>query len=94
MRLKNHQPRLREVAWVVLNSENPICQASIPALLVGQVIRHAGIGGVQAMSGNGFVLAIDLCMMMIEVEQRAGEASRETLAQRKMSLSWGFDSNA
>ena len=48
----------------MLNSKIPICQASIPALLLEKVIRQAGIGGVQTMSGKGFVLAIDLCMML------------------------------
>jgi hypothetical protein len=55
---------LRVVACVMLNSKIPICQASIPALLLEKVIRQAGIGGVQTMSGKGFVLAIDLCMML------------------------------
>jgi hypothetical protein len=55
---------LRVVACVMLNSNIPICQASIPALLLEKVIRQAGIGGVQTMSGKGFVLAIDLCMML------------------------------
>jgi hypothetical protein len=34
--------------------------------------------GVEDMSGKGFVLAIDLRIMMIEVEQRAGDASRSS----------------
>jgi hypothetical protein len=29
---KSHQPHLRVVAWLVLNSKNPIGQALIPAL--------------------------------------------------------------
>ncbi len=36
------------------------------------------MGGVQDVPGKGFVFAIDLRMTMIEVEQRAGEASRSS----------------
>ena len=41
--MKNHQPRLRVVAWVLLNSKIPVYQAPFPIPKLGLLIRIAGI---------------------------------------------------
>lgn len=55
----------------------PLGQASIPACAMGLVIRLVGTDGAACRTGSGFALALEVCIALIEVEQRARWASRE-----------------
>jgi hypothetical protein len=68
--MKNHQPRLRVVAWMMLNSKNQVGQASLPAGALGPIIRMEGIDTAGRMAWTKFALDPDVCMTLKEVEQR------------------------
>ena len=59
-KIKNHQPRLRVVAW---NSDvaSDSCQAQLPAGVLSGLIRTAGIEAAMARRK---------CMTLMEVDQR------------------------
>ena len=49
----------------------PLDQASIPACAMGLVIRMVGTDRAGCWTGSRFALALEVCMTLIEVEQRA-----------------------
>ncbi len=73
---KNHQPRLRVVAWVL-----PCCflvrQASFPACALELLIRMAGIGTIMRRAGETFALAPEVCIPLISVEQSGKECVKK-----------------
>ena len=70
MRIKNHQPRLRVVAWVLQNCF-VIRQASLPAYRLEHIIRMEGIGAALHGTGMRLELAPKVSMTLIEVNQRS-----------------------
>jgi hypothetical protein len=65
--MKNHQPRLRVVAWALHNERVSIGQADFPAREFEPLIRMAEIGMMLAIR---LVLAFDNFIGLIAVEQR------------------------
>jgi hypothetical protein len=68
-KMKNHQPRLRVVAWM-LHRCFLVRQASFPARVFELLIRMAGIGMAMRKTGEKLTLAPEVCITLIAVEQR------------------------
>jgi len=66
---KNHQPRLRVVAWV-LHDCSLIRQASSPASALELLIRMAGVGTAMHLTVRELALRPKVCIALISVEQR------------------------
>jgi len=70
VKMKNHQPRLRVVAWVLQNSFL-IRQASLPAYGLEHIIRMKGTGATLHWTGLRLELVPEVSMTLIEVNQRS-----------------------
>lgn len=69
---------------------NPVGQARFPARKLGPLIRMEGIGIAPCRTGKRFALAMEVCMTLNEVEQRAGWASRVREAGRRACVEGGM----
>jgi hypothetical protein len=69
LKIKNHQPLLRVVAWMLQNF-SVIRQACLPAYGLVLIIRMEGIGAPLHGTGERLELALKLSMTLIEVNQR------------------------
>jgi len=68
VKMKNHQPLLRVVAWALQNF-SVIRQASLPAYGLDLIIRMEGIDAPLPGTVKRFELALKLSMTLIEVNQ-------------------------
>jgi len=71
MKMKNHQPRLREGGLGDALCLELVGQACFPARRLEFVIRMAGMNGDMHKAGQEFVLRPELFMTLNEVEQRS-----------------------
>ena len=69
--MKNHQPRLRVVAWVLLNYES-FRQASFPARELEPLIRIAEMGKAPCRTVRRLVLGLHRYISLMKVDQRRG----------------------